>query len=205
MIRHSYFTEQLHLLKNVYGEGVRVAANSQAVMVQNFKPPPAYKETYAPVVMDIPDGYGFGINIFDVWISLSKSVQKEHLLFEYREDQLQLALDALKINPKSNLWKHKSWYWLCLHVAGTKEYDDYTGKHTYSPDAIRDLAKMIGLLEHIRLIYVALDSIAKGELSTLRSLENMIRHREQIAKEADRLVEEFRFNQNWRRLRWMYE
>ena len=80
MIRYSYYKRELAKLRAMYGEGVLVSKDQRGILVKNFRPPKKYKTETALVYLQVPEGFGYGINIMNSWILLNKRTGKEHLI-----------------------------------------------------------------------------------------------------------------------------
>jgi len=202
LIKYSYYNRNLTELKKQYGPGnVFVSKKNDAVMVRNFVPPLYYRMDETWVYLDIPQGFGYGINISNSYVLLNKKMGRSHL---YQSDQLfpEIA-DSFNISFQKKEIKGKEWFWICFHMWGDKLFDNNTGRTTYNPDVNPEF-HMVGFAEYLNMVRVALTLISREDPFFLSELEKMNSEMDNILAERERLIKDFSLSHNWRNLKWVY-
>jgi len=60
------------------------------------------------------------------------------------------------------------------------------------------------MVEYVSAIYLVLQKISKGDSSIMMSLENMMKNYEDSKLERKRMLEMFKLELNWKKIKWMY-
>jgi hypothetical protein len=202
MIKYSYFENQLSQLKKAYKpENVYVGKNNAAVLVRNFRPPGYFKTKATSVLLEIPPGFGYGINIPNSFILLKKGFSKFHL---YPISTVRNEVKKLfNINISERIYKENTWFWMCFHMWGDRLYDINTGKKT-SKEVMNAEKAMVGFLEYLNMVKAVLEAIARGDVIILDGLKDMNENREKILKQREQLIKDFTVSNYWKKLKWMY-
>ena len=203
MIKNSYFNAELKKLKeSCTPEAVFVARKCDFVLVKNFEPPRFYKKPSTGVLMEIPSGFGYGMNILNSFILLDRKFARHHL---FQADVSPLFRDARHSMSDTGLkpGRKECWFWICFHMT---DDDAYRESKTARPGGAEEITPrfMVGFVEFLNMLKVVLQAIADEDPRMIQELQTMNRNRDKILDERRRAIEEFDLSLNWRRLKWMY-
>lgn len=207
MIKKSLYENEITLLKKRYGaDNILTAKNSWSVIIKNFVPPSFYKVKEAMLYIEVSDGYGFGIAPMVSYISLPAGFSKMHLFRVGNEIipgmgvQVAFSKDFYRFPEKIRKIPDKhAWFWMCFHFyANFKMIDNGT---LADPAAETDF---IGMVEYVAAIYFVLQKIAEGDAAMMLSMTNMLENYENARDEREKLVDMFKLELNWKRIKWMY-
>jgi hypothetical protein len=184
------------------------------VLIRDFSLPKKLGMQSTALLAEIPDGYGYGIDILNTFILLDRKTCKQHL---YESKDLSKVVAAQfpfmdKDKDKDRADRKLGWFWICLHLWGSAAYDQVRSSGTSGKVSIPGSgdensvteASLTGLTEHLKIIRCVLKSLSDRDQATLADLRRMNRDREKTALEMKKLIDSFVFDNNWRVMRWMY-
>jgi hypothetical protein len=213
MIRYSYLINQLKVLREAYGaENVKVNKGNTLVLIRNFKLPPKYGMESTAVLAEIPEGYGYGIEILNTFILLDRKTARNHL-FEIKDLSKTVSEQfPFMKQGKGKVDRKPGWFWICVHFWGSTAFDAVRGARTAAvreksgveeDGAVLD-ASLTGLPEHLKIIRCVLKSLSDRDQATVAEVRRMNRDREQTEQDMKKLIHSFVFDNNWRVMRWMH-
>jgi hypothetical protein len=207
MIRNSFFSTELARLQAFAGadHAVRVAARHDLVWLGSFSFPWGKRLYRTPLVIEIPDGYGFGAEIGNCWVQLPGS-GKRHLL---PDAGIPAEIEKrLGFRPKRH-FPRRHWYWLCLALWGTRRYDETTG--TDSLRLRRDLPvgegaadSLGGLVDFVRIAALVLGGLYHGDGSLAAEARRAREQKDAILAMLDEESRAVVDAHAWRCLPWVY-
>jgi len=169
LLNQRQFAKETNELKRLYGKRkIVVSPKKDIILIKNFKLPHGYLVNITKVAMCIPDCYGYGVPVLDLFIA---SLRRFPHLFIVDADMYFIDKsnkDKIKNFVKHHLSKkekiksffiklfsfgklHFELYWVCLHTANMEPCT---------------------LLEQLSILYLALEKIIKDK-KYLEQLNNM--------------------------------
>ena len=201
MIKKSIYDEDISSLKKLYGaENVITVKNTSSIIIKNFKPPDFFKVKETSLYIEITYGYGFGISPMNSFIALPAESKGFHL-FEMQRSIFvpEVAADFRKFPEKIRKAGFKQkWFWICFHfpdnlpLKGDPENDD-NGEFDF-----------VGIVEYVSAVNLVLQKISQGDPEIMLLLRRMAVNYERFYEDRKKIVNMFKLELNWKRIKWMY-
>ena len=188
MIKYSYLQDQILKLKKEFGKKNIILLKNH-VLIKNIKIPLEFGSETGVLSLEIPDGYGYGIDVMMIHILVGKNKSMHHFT------ELNWTFMPVEIQNEFNIIEKKmsSWYWMCFHIKS-----NYRIKEENSNE-------LVPLREYPFLLYIVLDAIAKEDPKMLEMLKMMNLNRDEYYKEYKKLMSEISLENNWKKMSWMYD
>ena len=186
MIKFSYLKDQISNAKKVLGKS-NVIQLKKYILIKDIEIPKKFGEERGVLCLEIPEGYGYGVEIMNVHILLDKNKAKSHF-HEIPWNSLPIeVVDEFHLGNKII----NSWYWICFHIL--PEANLQNENHETVP-----------LTEFPRLIYIVLKAIADEDPRMMSGLREMNQTRDEFLNEYKKLMNQITLENNWKKLSWMY-
>ncbi len=203
MIRHDLFNRFCAALKKEYGPDQVIAArDSSGVLVTSFLMPGEYEEQKTMIYLEIPEGFGYGVNVSNVFILLDKKKNRHHLIPLDNVASIVKRKFNLVIEKKS--LKKRQWYWICFHPYGDRLYDLATGSGSYQKETSSEKITT-DFIEYLLMVRAVLSGIAHEDKNILTALDAMNQRREDILLEQKEWIETVKLSKGWRKIKWLYD
>ncbi len=203
MRKQTLINRFLSALKKEYGgERVYVSRDGDGVLITSFSPPESYNIKETMVYIEIPEGFGYGVNITNSYILLDKEKVRHHLI--PIENIVGIVQKKFNLTVAAPGLKKREWYWICFYVYGDRLYDENTGNSTFS-NAGNPGEYTLDFMEYLSMLKAVLTSIASEDREVIESLERMNSRRGEILAEQNELIDSVKLGMGWRRLTWIYD
>lgn len=187
MVNYSFLKDQISLLRKELGKKNVIQLNKY-ILLKDIKVPRAFSGDGAVLCLEIPEGYGFGMEIQNVQILLDKKKELNHL-HEIAWDKMpQEVQNEFHIGNRVL----KSWYWVCFYIrSGWKGSDKST-------------VKEIPLREFPYLMNIVLQAIQNEDKIMLTKIKEMNLNRDEFLGQYKNLMNRITLENNWKKISWMY-
>ncbi|MBL0265761.1 MAG: hypothetical protein IPQ05_18315 [Leptospiraceae bacterium] len=193
MIKQSYLQSELSLLRKKYKKE-NIIHHGKGVIIKNMPIPKGFGSETGALFLEIPDGYGFGINIMNCYIMLDKKKEKFHLFDMGWENMPSDLAEHFSFDKKLT----KSWYWICFHLS-----TETRGVYSSNKDRTKE-SDMVSATEFPHLIYIVLRAIRDGDPNMLARIGEMNERRKELQDEYRAMMARLTLELNWKKLSWMY-
>lgn len=219
MIKYSFYTRELKELIEQYGGKVLSPRDASAVIVRDFLLPAGFKTSSCSVYLEIPSGFGYGVNIQNSYLLLGPEDSRKHLIESDIWDDIERSFDMRRKSPQ---YKNKKWYWMCLHLGKQEDYrfapfmghkvchrveignPEYFEAEESREDPAPPAPNMIGLTEYLKLLQLVLQKIAAGDSELMKELSRMNEGRSQYRADCVDDIRSAEMSNNWRKMKWMF-
>lgn len=210
MRKVSFLRQEFASLSRQYGEeNVLVPDTMDCLLIRNFPLPAGYKLDRTMLFIRIPEGYGYGSEILESWVLLSKRVPYSHLVHLRDQEVLDDIQEKLATEiPKRDL-RRREWYWICAHLWGTCEYDHQTKEASVKSKGARILqekldpaSRTVGIVEFQSIVRYILQFLAVRDKKLNAILAKIGEERSRIRSEAKKEAQSWTLAQGWRELPW---
>ncbi len=186
MIKYSYLKDQISNAKKELGKN-NVIQLKKYILIKDIKIPKSFGEERGVLCLEIPEGYGYGVEIINVYILLDKNKGKFHFYEIPWNNMTEEVVNEFHLGNKII----NSWYWICFHILPESNLQN-ENKET------------VPLREFPRLIYIVLKAIADEDPGMMGQLKDMNLARDEFLNEYKKLMNQITLENNWKKLSWMY-
>ena len=203
MIRHDLFNRYVGALKKQQGaENVIVARDGSGVLVKNFMMPGEYKEKETMIYLEIPEGFGYGVNVSNAFLLLDRGKSRHHLIAI--DNVAAIVKRKFNVVIEKKALRKRNWHWICFHPVGDHLYhrargDEEDKKPRGGEEAICDF------LDFLLMVKAVLSGIEYNDRSIIAEVEDMNSRREDILLSQKEWIESVRLSKGWRKIRWLYD